>query len=85
MTRRVAWNRLGQSHKDGLTLELTMSNALVEAGVATDAIMVPPTLHAGTRPVRLFRLAVDVTSGASETTRAKGFRGLGAIMKVLDG
>lgn len=84
-TEGVAWNRMGQSKKDGITIELTMSNALVEAGVATSAIMVAPTLHAGTRRVRLHRLEVDVTSGASETTKAKGFRGMSAAMTVLDG
>lgn len=84
-TKRVVWNRLGQSKKDGKVFELTMSNALVEAGIGTSAVVIPPTVHASLRPVRVFQLAVDATSGASETTRAKGFRGIMGAWQVLDG
>jgi len=82
---RVKYNRLGQSKEDGKVMELTISNAVLEAGTANSMTIVTPAVHAYPNDVRFHALYVDVTAGASLTDESKGAIGLATDMEVLRG
>lgn len=72
-TTRVRFPQLGQSREDGKVLEMTFTNAVVEAGTGTSAQIITPPIHAFPRPLEFNHLYVNITSGTSLTSSAKGF------------
>lgn len=78
--KKVQFNRLGQAKEAGRVIELTLTNAIVENGVDTDMVVVPPALHAWPSRTRLHMLRV--IAGRTDDGAAKGI--LAAAM-VADG
>lgn len=72
-TRRVRFPSLGTSKEDGKVFELTFSNAIVENGTGTDAVVYTPPVHAFPRRMIFDALYVNATSGVSQSSSAKGF------------
>ena len=77
---RTRFNRWGMAREDGRVLEVSMDYALMELTEATPMIIVTPSLHSFPSRTTLHTVFVDMTSGASMTTRAKGVLGLAVDM-----
>jgi hypothetical protein len=75
---RTKFNRFGQSKEDGFQVELTLTNAIVEAGANVSATVVLPAVHATPYPVVINTLYVDAIPGVSGTANVKGFLGVSA-------
>lgn len=82
--KRVRYPQLGQSREDGKVFELTFSNALVENGTGTDAVVITPPVHAFPRPMEFNSLFVNITSGTSQTSSAKGFVNLAVDAAAIE-
>lgn len=75
---RVKFLRLGQMKEDGRVFELSVSNAVMEAGEGTDMIVRPPPVHAWPAPTTVHAVHVDVTKASSLTNKPMGIRQLAA-------
>lgn len=75
-TKRVRFQQIGQSREDGKVFELTFSNAIVENSTGTDCQVITPPVHAFPKPMEFNALYVNITSGTSQTSNAKGFLNL---------
>lgn len=80
---RLRFNRLGIAREDGRTLEFKMTNAVIENSVANSITVVPPAVHAFPNRTLCHAAFVDVTSGASLTSKAKGFLNLAVDIQGL--
>ena len=74
VTTRAKFNRLGQAKEDGRVMELSISNAVMEAGTGNPMTVRPPVLHAWPAPTAAHALHVDVTTGASLTDDPMGIK-----------
>jgi hypothetical protein len=83
-TQRVRFPALGTSREDGKVFEVTFSNAIVEAGVGTDMQVITPPVHAFPRRMIFDYLYVNITSGVSQSSSAKGFVNLAVDATVVD-
>ncbi len=83
-TQRVRFPALGTSREDGKVFEVTFSNAIVEAGVGTDMQVITPPVHAFPRRMIFDHLYVNITSGVSQSSSAKGFVNLAVDATVVD-
>lgn len=72
-TQRVRFPALGMSKEDGKVFEVTFTNAIVENGSGVDAQVITPPVNAFPRPMIFDHLYVNITSGTSQTSSAKGF------------
>lgn len=76
-TKRVKFLRLGQSKEDGKIFELSISNALVEAGTGVAMTVIPPAVQMWPNPLVVHTLYVDTVPGTSQTNGVKGLIGIG--------
>jgi hypothetical protein len=83
-TQRVRFPALGTSREDGKVFEVTFSNAIVEAGVGTDMQVITPPVHAFPRRMIFDHLYVNITSGVSQSSSAKGFVNLAVDATAVD-
>jgi len=83
-TKRIRYPQIGQSREDGKVFELTFSNAIVEAGTGTDCQAITPPVHAFPKPMEFHNLYVNVTSGTSQTSSAKGFVNLAVDVATIE-
>lgn len=83
-TQRVRWHQVGQSREDGKVFEFTFSNALVEGSTGTDAVVIPPPVHAFPRRMEFNAVYVNITSGVSQTANPKGFYNLAVDAVALE-
>lgn len=74
--KRVTWNRLGQSDEDGFVIELSISNAVMEAGTGNPMTILTPPVHASPSPLRAHALFVNTVAGTSGTSGPKGIKSL---------
>lgn len=81
--RRVRINRLGQSRKDGKVFEITLTNAINEAGVGVPMTVKSAPVHAYPNRMRYYALHVDTTPGVSGTSASKGLVGLSVDAEKL--
>jgi len=72
-TRRVRFPSLGMSREDGKVFEVTFTNAVVEGGTGVDMQVITPPVHAFPRRMIFDALYINITSGTSQTSSAKGF------------
>lgn len=70
---RLRFNRFGMAKEKGRTLEIAMTNAVIENGTANSMTVYPPKMHAWPSRTRLHSLRIDATVGASQTSNPKGF------------
>lgn len=84
-TKRVKFLRLGQSKEDGKVLELSISNAVVEAGTGVPMTVIPPAVQAWPNPIAVHTLYVDTVPGTSLTSGVKGLTSLGVDLEVVQG
>lgn len=80
----IRWHCLGQSKEDGKVLEFTFSNAVIENGTGTDALVRTPPVHAFPRRMEFNEVYVNVTGATSLTSRSKGFVNLAVDSRVLE-
>jgi hypothetical protein len=83
-TQRVRFPSLGMSREDGKVFEVTFSNAIVEAGVNTDMQVITPPVHAFPKRMIFDHLFVNITSGTSLTSNAKGFANLAVDASAVE-
>ena len=81
---RLRFNRLGIAREDGRVLEFKMTNAVIENSTANSITVVPPAVHAYPNRTICHAAYVDVTSGASQTSKAKGFLNLAVDIMGLE-
>jgi hypothetical protein len=75
-TQRVRFPSLGMSKEDGKVFEVTFTNAVVENGTGVDMQVITPPVHAFPRRMIFDHLYVNITSGTSQSSNAKGFLNL---------
>ncbi len=75
---RQKFFRLGQAKENGRILEVSISNAVMEAGNGVAMTVRPPPVHAWPAPTRMHQLYIDVTAGVSATARPLGLRQISA-------
>lgn len=75
-SKRVRFNRLGQSKEDGFVTEFSISNAVMENGTGNEMKVLPPPIHAYPNPLRAYALHVNTISGTSGTSGPKGIKSL---------
>lgn len=73
-TTRVKLLRLGQAKEDGRVFDLSISNAVMEAGTGNPMTVRPPTVHAWPARSTIHSAHVDVTTGASLTGNPMGIK-----------
>lgn len=80
----IRWHCLGQSKEDGKVFEMTFSNAVIENGTGTDAIVRTPPVHAFPKRMEFNELYLNVTAATSQTSRSKGYVNLAFDGRVLE-
>lgn len=80
----IRWHCLGQSKEDGKVFEFTFSNAVLENGTGTDALVRTPPVHAFPHRMEFNELFVNVTSATSLTSRSKGYVNMAVDSRVLE-
>ncbi|MGE3284164.1 MAG: hypothetical protein AB7O13_24735 [Alphaproteobacteria bacterium] len=80
---RARFNRLGQCKEDGRVFELSISNAVLEAGTGNPMTIVTPTVHAYPGRLRFYALYANITKGVSETAESKGALALAVNVGAL--
>lgn len=80
---QIKFNRIGQSKEDGKLFQISISNAVAENGTAADMVVQPPTVTAWPKKVRFYGANVNMVSGASETSTAKGILGFAVRQRTV--
>ena len=78
--QKFAW--LGQSGEDGLQVELTITNSIVEGSNAVSMTVIPPTLHGWPNRLTYDTLHVDCLPGVSLTAAPKGLLQIGVDTRI---
>lgn len=81
---QVKFNRLGQSRPDGKLFNVSISNAISEAGTGVDMIVQPPTITAWPKRVRFYAATVHAISGSSKNASPKGLLGMAVKQRTLE-